>query len=220
MTHGFLPTFASPVMDGERLYTVDNSAIIGAFDLKTGNELWKKSLGTLQKGSPVLADGKLYVGTENGKFYILRPSATGVEVLDEDLIGTATNPEPIIASPAIADGRIYVVTHESVEEMKGSNGHVYAIGARSDGRVAPREAASRRRGVDRSQWRRCRCFRTKRCSTPGGKQAFTLRLFDAKGNFIREEPAANAKWTVDQLQGTADATAPTPRPRRAAAPAT
>ena len=72
-TRGFLPTFASPVMDDERLYTMDNSAIVGAFDLKTGAKLWKKTLGTLQKGSPVLADGKLYVGTENGKFYILRP---------------------------------------------------------------------------------------------------------------------------------------------------
>ena len=34
-----------------------------------------KKLGTLQKGSPVLADGKLYVGTENGQFYILKPVA-------------------------------------------------------------------------------------------------------------------------------------------------
>src|SRR6185503_16533729 len=58
MTRGFLPTFASPVMDRERLYTVDNSAIVGAFDLKSGKLVWQKTLGTLQKGSPVLADGK------------------------------------------------------------------------------------------------------------------------------------------------------------------
>jgi outer membrane protein assembly factor BamB len=122
VTRGFLPTFASPVMDAERLYTVDNSAILGAFDLKTGKEVWTKRLGTLQKGSPVLADGKIYVGTENGKFYILRPSATGAETLDEDQIGATTNPEPIVASPAIADGRIYVVTMGSVEEVKGRAG--------------------------------------------------------------------------------------------------
>ena len=119
-TRGFLPTFASPVMDGERLYTVDNSAIVGAFDLKTGTRLWEKTLGTLQKGSPVFADGKLYVGTENGKFFIVRPSATGVEVLAEDLLGTAQAPEPIIASPIVADGRIYVT---SMDET-------YAIGKR------------------------------------------------------------------------------------------
>ena len=34
------------------------SAIVSGFDLKTGKQLWQKSLGTLQKGSPVLADGK------------------------------------------------------------------------------------------------------------------------------------------------------------------
>jgi outer membrane protein assembly factor BamB len=101
-TFGFLPTFASPVMDAERLYSVDNGAIVAGFDLKTGTKLWERSLGTLQKGSPVLADGKLYVGTENGKFYILRPSATGVEVIDEDVLGTPESPEPIIASPIIA----------------------------------------------------------------------------------------------------------------------
>ena len=89
-TLGFLPTYASPVMDDERLYTVDNSAIVaGVRSRRRGKRLWERGLGTLQKGSPVLADGKLYVGTENGKFYILQPSATGVEVLDEDWLGTA-----------------------------------------------------------------------------------------------------------------------------------
>ena len=37
---------------------------------------------------------------------------------------------------------------------------------------------------------------------PGDKQAFTLKLFDAKGNFIRSEPATAAQWTLDLLQGT------------------
>ncbi|MBA3949854.1 MAG: PQQ-like beta-propeller repeat protein [Acidobacteria bacterium] len=48
VTHGFMPTFASPVMDTERLYSVDNGAIVAGFDLATGKELWQKSLGTLQ----------------------------------------------------------------------------------------------------------------------------------------------------------------------------
>src|SRR5688500_4980273 len=49
-THGFLPTFASPVMDAERLYSVDNGAIVAAFDLKDGKQVWQRTLGTLQKG--------------------------------------------------------------------------------------------------------------------------------------------------------------------------
>jgi outer membrane protein assembly factor BamB len=119
-THGFLPTFASPVMDADRLYSVDNSAIVAAFDLKTGAKVWERGLGTLQKGSPVLADGKLYVGTENGKFYILRPTATDVQVLDEDVLGTPEAPEMIVASPVVADGRVYVTSMDAT----------YAIGQR------------------------------------------------------------------------------------------
>ena len=40
---------------------------------RTGNELWPQALGTVQKAPPVLADGKLYVGNDNGKFFIIRP---------------------------------------------------------------------------------------------------------------------------------------------------
>src|SRR6185503_12613385 len=68
---GFQGGFSSPVIDGDRLYQIDNGANLFAFDVNTGKELWIQNLGTIQKASPVLADGKLYVGTENGKFFIL-----------------------------------------------------------------------------------------------------------------------------------------------------
>ncbi len=203
VTRGFLPTFASPVMDAERLYTVDNSAILGAFDLKTGKEVWTKRLGTLQKGSPVLADGKIYVGTENGKFFILRPTATGAETLDEDLIGAAQNPEPILASPAISDGRIYVVTMSPVEEVKGSSGHVYAIGTRKP-RAAAKPAAPAPSPEPASLGTPAfvQVFPNEVVLDPNGKQAFSVRLYDAKGELLRTASASDVQWTLDLLQGT------------------
>jgi outer membrane protein assembly factor BamB len=205
-THGFLPTFASPVMDGERLYSVDNSAIVGAFDLKDGKLLWQRTLGTLQKGSPVLADGKLYVGTENGRFYILKPSATSVEVLDEDLLGTASSPEPIVASPIVADGRVYVASMEAL----------YAIGTR---KAAPRSRGTNGNASSAAAYSgdgvvaHVQVFPYEAILAPGARQAFKLRLYDAKGNLIREEAAAKATWSVDQLTGTvaADGTLTAPK---------
>ena len=140
-----------------RIYMVDNGAVLAGFDLKDGRKLWDKNLGTLQKGSPVFADGKLYVGTENGKFYILRPKADGVDVLDEDVLGAGGAEEPIVASPAIANGRVYVA----------SMGHLYAIGPKTREGRAPREArrepAQRRRRprapVPRRSCRSCRSTR-------------------------------------------------------------
>jgi outer membrane protein assembly factor BamB len=211
-TRGFLPTYSSPVMDRDRLYAVDNSAILGAFDLSTGKQLWTRGLGTLQKGSPVLADGKLYVGTENGKFYILRPSATGVDVLDEDQVGSATNPEPILASPAVADGRIYVVSYEPVTKTPGSSGHLYAIGRRvaPAGGAGPRSAGGAR-GAAAPAMQAARAtgavaqvqvFPYEVLLQPGAVQAFSLKLYDAKGTFLRTEPADQATWTLDGLSGT------------------
>jgi outer membrane protein assembly factor BamB len=207
-TLGFLPTYASPVMDAERLYTVDNGAIVAAFDLQSGKRLWERSLGTLQKGSPVLADNKLYIGTENGKLYILRPSATGVEVLDEDVLGPPDSPEPIIASPIVADGRVYVT---SMEAMYAIGKRVRAAGLKpgpTSAKPGPTTAkpdpatAKPATNTELGQPAHVQLFPYESLLASGQKQNFRIRLFDANGNFIREEKSAGATWAVDQLAGT------------------
>jgi outer membrane protein assembly factor BamB len=109
--HGPQIGFPTPVVDEAAgvMYAVDNGAILMALDLADGHEIWTHKLGTLQKGSPVLADGKLYVGTESGKFFIVRPSADRGEVLSEVELpvseqGLASQkvPEPVLAAAAIA----------------------------------------------------------------------------------------------------------------------
>ena len=189
ITHGFLPTFPSPVMDNERLYHVDNGAIVSGFDLKTGKQLWQKSLGTLQKGSPVLADGKLYVATENGKVFILRPSATGVEVIDEDELpnGSLGTPEAIMASPIIANGRVIVTSMDAM----------YAIGPKT-ARATPTTPTRPTSPTTSSEAvAHVQVFPHEAVLDPNGKQAYSLKLFDAKGNLVRVAKGSDATWAVD-----------------------
>ncbi|MDA1305928.1 MAG: PQQ-binding-like beta-propeller repeat protein [Acidobacteria bacterium] len=199
---GFMPTFSSPLLNGNQLISVDNGAVMGAFDVATGKELWTRSLGTLQKGSPTLADGKLYVGTENGKVYILRPSATGVEVLDEDVLGNPADPEVIFATPVVSGGRVYVASME----------RLYAIGPKAPVVVpqAPAPAAPARSTAAPAA---VQVFPYEALLDGGEAQAFTVRLFDAQGHFIRQAATSEVLWAVDQLQGTIGAdgryTAPT-----------
>lgn len=194
-THGFMPTFSSPVLDGDRLYVLDNGAIVGAFDTATGKQLWTRTLGTLQKGSATLADGKLYIGTENGKFYILQPSATGVEVLDEDVLGSAGEPEVIVASPVVAGGRVYVTSMEKL----------YAIGPKTPtaGATTPSAATQSASTAAAAQ---LQVFPQELMLDPGEAQAFSVKLFDANGAFIREAKGTEIQWTVDQLAGAVDTT--------------
>ena len=187
-TYGWQGGFSSPVIDGNRIYQIDNSANIAAFDANTGKQIWLQNLGTIQKASPVLADGKLYVGTENGKFFILKPSATGCEILDQDQLGTEALPEAIIASVAISNGRVYLV----------SDSNIYCIGKKSrgvtnqpvpvEGLPNPSRPATHVQVVP-----------TELILKPGETVNFRVRLFDEQGRFIREEPSAT--WSLDQLKG-------------------
>lgn len=187
--YGWQGGFSSPVIDGERLYQLDNGANIAAFDVSSGKRLWLQNLGTIQKASPVLADGKLYVGTENGKFFILKPSETGAEILDQDQLGTEAQPESIIASAAISNGRVFVVSDSGLycigkKTNQSSTGTVAAVGS----------------NVSSQSPTHVQVVPTELILKPGDKVSFRARLFDAQGNFIREEAAAN--WSLEQLKGT------------------
>ena len=188
--YGWQGGFSSPVIDGDRLYQLDNGANIAAFDVNTGKQLWLQNLGTIQKASPVLADGKLYVGTENGKFFILKPGPTKAEILDEDQLGTEARPEPIIASVAVANGRVFVV----------SDSNLYCIGKKARNSSSQGSASAVGSNVSSQAATFVQVVPTELMLKPGDKVSFRARLFDAQGNFIREEPAA--QWSLDQLKGT------------------
>lgn len=61
----------------ERNNVPDSGPLPGAFDVKTGkNVRWSVPLGSETYGNPVVANGKAYVGTNNGSGYIKRYPAT------------------------------------------------------------------------------------------------------------------------------------------------
>ena len=189
--------FSSPLVDGTRVYQIENGGRLKAFDLATGRELWRQSLGTIQKAPLAMADGKLYVGTESGKFFIVRPLADKAEVLSEvelpaskdDNAGQSVGiPEPVFGGAAISRGRVFFV----------STGGVYAIGPKAakatTGIAVP---ASAEKGDGPPAW--VQVSPTELVLKPGQTVKLRAKLFDAKGRFLREEPA---QWSLQGLKGT------------------
>jgi len=192
--YGWQGGFSSPVLDGDRLYQVDNGANLGAFDVTTGKQLWLQNLGTIQKASPVLADGKLYVGTENGKFFIIEPGPTGAKVLDEDQLGTEQQPEAIIASVAVSDGRVFLLT----------DSNLYCIGKKA---ARPKEGSGIGVGAGPSTaLAHVQVIPAEVTIRPGESVRYRLRFFDEAGRLIREDRIKEtATWALDKLNGKADA---------------
>lgn len=200
--------FSSPLVHDGVVYSVDNSANLFAFDAKTGRQLWKHKLGTVGKGSPVWADGKLYVTELNGRFYILKPGPDGVETLDMDEITVADATEgpagryaELYGSPAIAYGRIYLSTEGGLfclgdkskpfQADKGAPVVLQEPPAAADAapaalQVVPAEVLIR----------------------PGETVRFAVRAFDAQGRALPDP--SGAAWSLQGLAGKVDAGSFTP----------
>ena len=195
IVRGVQAGYASPVSDGERIYVLDNGGVLFAFDAKAGKQLWQHTLGTIAKASPVLADGKLYVGTENtgdagGKFYIIRPHADKAEILDQDWLGTSQKSELIVASPIVARGRIYVTSMDAL----------YAIGPKAAPKASATPAVAPAPPAAAGAATTLQVAPTELILKPGEAVALTLNAFDANGRAVKDP--GQATWTLEGLKGT------------------
>ncbi len=108
---GFESVIPSPLLHQEILYSVRNGGILTAFDAKTG-EVTKTGRipGALggYSASPVLAEGRLYFSSEEGKVTVIRPGREWELVQLNDL------QEEIFATPALSAGKIFIRTAEAL----------------------------------------------------------------------------------------------------------
>jgi outer membrane protein assembly factor BamB len=99
------PYMPTPLIYGEHLYVCLNNGTFAAYKLASGERLYQERLGGKGgafSGSPVAADGKIYLPSEDGDVFVVKAGPT-YELL-------ATNPvgEVLMATPAIADGTLYI----------------------------------------------------------------------------------------------------------------
>ena len=96
------PTRASPTVVGNDLYLINDTGVLLVVDAKTGKEKWKESLGDKISASPILANGRLYVCSEAGTVYVIKPGDQ-FELLAKNKLES-----PIRASPAAVGKNLIV----------------------------------------------------------------------------------------------------------------
>jgi outer membrane protein assembly factor BamB len=106
-----LPYIPAPLVYDGRYYMVKNGGIITSLDLATGQPLKEgRTQGAPGEyfASPVAADGKVFVSSVGGRVTVLKAGAQW-EVLGVNDLGSE-----IHATPALAGGRIYVRTRDTL----------------------------------------------------------------------------------------------------------
>jgi outer membrane protein assembly factor BamB len=98
------------------LYASDLSGHLYAMDAKTGKLHWMYDVFAAIWGSPFVADGKVYLGDEDGDVVVLR-AGTKKELLHEANMGSS-----VYSTPVAKDGILYVTTRSKLFAFKEGAG--------------------------------------------------------------------------------------------------
>ena len=98
----YMPT---PIIYGDYLYTLASNGVLACLNAATGEEIYRERVaggGVGYSGSPVAADGYLYLPTEDGDVHVVKAGPK------YELVATNPVGEVIMTTPAIAPGTFLV----------------------------------------------------------------------------------------------------------------
>jgi len=107
----FIGVVPSPLYYEGVLYVLKNGGLLTSFDPKTGNVIKaNRAPGALggYSSSPVAAEGRIYIASEEGKVTVLKAGA------EWDVMQVNDLEEGCYATPALAEGSIYLRTTDAL----------------------------------------------------------------------------------------------------------
>ena len=101
------PYTGTPLLYDGLLYVCTDNGILSAYDATTGGRVYQQRVGAGSSGfsaSPVAADGRLYLASEDGDVFVVR-AGRSYELLATNRMGEVT-----MATPAVSGGMLIVRT--------------------------------------------------------------------------------------------------------------
>lgn len=95
----------SPILYGDYLYLTTDRGILTCLDAKTGEVKYEGGripIPASFTASPVAFEGKILLTSEDGDTFIVKAGP------QHEILGTNSVGEPVYASPAVADGKIFI----------------------------------------------------------------------------------------------------------------
>ena len=86
----------------------DFSGFIHCLDARWGNEYWVSNVESPMWGSPLLCDGKVYQGSEDGYVRVFTATRTPRAISEHDM------GSPVYSNPVIANGTLYIMTRDKL----------------------------------------------------------------------------------------------------------
>lgn len=189
-----------PIFADDLMIAIEDGGKLMIMDPATGKEYHSRKVDTVMRASPLYADGKLYVLTANGRWWIYQIKSEGTgedrKVTLEEIHKLRLNGEEGHGSPIASHGRVYITTTEGL----------YCI-AKPDtqpmGGALPEMPAESPRADDQTP-ALVQVVPVEGLLYPGDKQPLGVRLYNAKGQWIRNAEPSEVTFSVAGA-GTIDA---------------
>lgn len=112
--HPRTPDVATPLIAEGLVWLLHNDGKLECLDAETGAGLWfERTHNAQHRSSPLLVDGRLWFGANDGHVTAVNAGREFEPVASIDL------GEPVTASPIVADGVLYVRSHDALYAVRG-----------------------------------------------------------------------------------------------------
>ena len=168
---------SSPLYLEGRIYVVDDRGKLYVLDAKTGEQIARKALGSVARTSPLFVDGKIFT-IANDRWYVLEPTDRGVDFVNK---GRLPRGEECNSSPICSYGCIFVTT----------TGGLYCLhDASKQAGVEPAPEPTPEAAVASDEKPAyLQLVPAESLVKPGEELKFTARLFNSRGQFLKETEA-------------------------------
>jgi outer membrane protein assembly factor BamB len=182
---------ASAALADGRLYAPDDASELVCFNAKTGKVLWKQKYGTISRGAPLIAGGKLYVFDVNAKLAVweLKGDKEPEELYDvtfrrESGVGFVETH----GTPIAVNNRLYFLTQDNL----------YCVGKPDamPGEPTPVKAQPETPFDAKAKPVDIRVYPCDLTAKPGETVALEVKFLDANGRVLPAPADAKLDWSL------------------------
>ncbi|MCE9532142.1 MAG: PQQ-like beta-propeller repeat protein [Planctomycetes bacterium] len=199
---------ASLAIHDGKLYVPDDGAKLFCFDAKKGgNPKWKYNYGTVSRGAPLIADGKIYISETNFKFHIIKLKEDGSEPSEDETHTITFRNKPGASgfvesnsTPSVADGKVYLATRDEL--------YCISKGGKPEVGETLKLPAEKPAG-ESDEIAQLQIYPAEIAIKSGETAEFELRAYNANGQLLKSAPLA-ASWSLPVPPLPKGATMPPP----------
>ncbi len=107
-----VPLDPSPLLVDDALYLISDNGVATCLDAATGTQRWQHRIGGNFWASPIYADGKIFLQSEEGEGIVLSPGPEYLELARNSLR------ERTLASYAIGDGALFIRSEKHLARLQ------------------------------------------------------------------------------------------------------